>query len=294
MSRLHEIKNRIGSVKSTKKITRAMYLISASKSQKAKAKLEGVKPYFQQIAITMSEILLATGTSIKSETRFIGHEKTTEDKGNLYIVLGGDKGMAGGYNHNILNLLNAHVDKATSTVIVAGLMSRNQIIREGFNVEKDLRYPVLNPSVFRAREIAEIVVAKFLSREYREVHIVYTAMITQLKQEPVMVQLLPLSPDDILKTVGTTIETNACNAIKYEPSPGAVFNTLVPHYVKGIIYGAFVEAFTSEQHARMYAMNNATKSADDMISRLSLRYNRARQALITQEINEIVSGIPTE
>lgn len=271
-----------------------MYLISASKSQKAKAQLEGTMPYFKQVASTLSEILAFTD---HIDTPYIGGNIASEGKGNLYIVLGGDKGMAGGYNHNVINLLNARVDKETSTILAAGILGRSQISRAGFNVDTSFRYPVMNPSVYRAREIAEIVVEKFLSREYREVYIVYTSMVTPLKQEPVMARLLPLSPEDFSEPA---VEIRAASqyapydAIKYEPSARHVFNHLVPHYLKGIIYVSFVEAFTSEQHARMYAMDNATKSADDMIGMLSLKHNRARQAVITQEITEIVGGIPTD
>lgn len=288
MSRLQEIKSRIGSVKSTKKITRAMYLISASKSQKAKVQLEGTLPYFTQIATTMREILM---NKSNIDTPYIGHAKATEGKGNLYVVLGSDKGMAGGYMHNIINLLDEKINKDTSSLLVAGFLGRSLIRRQGYRVDKDYRYPVMNPSVYRAREIAELVVEKYLSNQYREVHIVYTAMITPLKQEPVTAQLLPLKVEKLPETQAAPAQYNT---IKYEPSAHEVFDHLVPHYLKGMIYGAFVEAFTSEQHARMYAMDNATKNADEMISSLSLRYNRARQAEITQEINEIVGGIPAE
>lgn len=294
MSRLHEIQSRIGSITSTKKITRAMYLISASKSQKAKAQLEATKPYFKQVADTLSEILAFTD---KIDTPYIGGNIASEGKGNLYVVLSGDKGMAGGYNHNIINLLNEHADKETSTILVAGILGRSQIARAGFNVDRSFGYPVMNPNVYRAREIAELVIEKFLSREYREVYIIYTAMVTPLKQEPVIARLLPLHPEDFREPaseIRAATQYVPYDAIKYEPSARHVFDHLVPHYLKGIIYVSFVEAFTSEQHARMYAMDNATKSADDMIGVLSLSHNRARQAVITQEITEIVSGVPTE
>lgn len=294
MSRLHEIQSRIGSIKSTKKITRAMYLISASKSQKAKSQLEGTLPYFKQIASTLAEIMVSTGVSRIIDTPFIGYDKATEGKCNLYFVMGGDKGMAGGYSHNIINLLNAKVDKETAKLVVAGMHGRSQISREGFNVDKKYRPPVMSPSVYRARDAAELIVEAYLSHRYREIYIVYTQMITPIKQEPVMVRLLPLSPEEFLEKTEISTTPSEYHTIKYEPSAREVFDHLVPHYLKGIIYGAYVEAYTSEQHARMYAMDNATKSADDMISRLSLRYNRARQSQITQEINEIVGGIPND
>lgn len=268
-----------------------MYLISASKSQKAKAQLEKTHPYFIQVSTTLAEILSA---EIPVGTYFVGHKKACEGKGNLYLVLSGDKGMAGGYNHNIINMLSSHIDKSTSTLIVAGTLGRSQIARNGFNVDRSFKYPVMNPSVYRAREIAEYVVDEYLAHKYYEIHIVYTTMLTPLKQEPVMARLLPLRPEELAEVEGVHLEPDAYHIIKYEPGVREVFDHLVPHYLKGVIYSAFVEAFTSEQHARMYAMDNATKSSDDMISGLSLKYNRARQAQITQEINEIVGGIPNE
>lgn len=291
MSRLQEIKTRTDSVRGTKKITRAMYLISASKSQKAKAQLEHTLPYFIHVSTTLAEILSAR---LPMDTYFIGHKKRNEGKGNLYVVLSGDKGMAGGYNHNLINFLHARTDKNTATLAVAGLLGRGQIAREGFATIKEFRYPVMNPSVYRAREIAEFIIEQYLAHKYYEVHIVYTEMMSPLKQEPVMARLLPLRPEEFAQIEGVKLEPSAYHLIKYEPSARDVFDHLVPHYLKGVIYSAFVEAFTSEQHARMYAMDNATKSADDMISGLSLKYNRARQAMITQEINEIVGGIPNE
>lgn len=295
MSQLHEIKNRIDSVRGTKKITRAMYLISASKSQKAKQQLQNTKPFFDQVALAMSEILGARGVEAidtpylrppaKSGGKF-GQGRT------LCVVLAGDKGMAGGYGHNIMNLLSEKVPVENSVILVAGILGRNQVRRLGYQIEDSFRQPVMNPSVFRAREVAEIVMASYLSGEYASVNIIYTEMLTPLSQVPTFAQLLPL---DAAKLVGAAPATAQMSpATKYEPSAPAVFERLVTHYLKGVIYGAFVEAFTSEQHARMYAMDNATKSADDMIATLSVRYNRARQAVITQEISEIVSGIPTD
>jgi F-type H+-transporting ATPase subunit gamma len=294
MSRLHEIRSHIAGVTSTKKITRAMYLISASKSQKARAQLEKTLPYFNLVLHTLSEILSFAG---KIDTPYIGENAAAKGKGNLYLVLGGDKGMAGGYNHNLINLLHEHVDKASATMLVAGILGRGLVERSGYKVDLSFRCPVMNPTLYRAGEVADLLIEKYNSQEYREIYIVYTEMITPLKQEPVIARLLPLHPEEFHKTADELhghLAFSPYDSIMYEPSAHDVFDHLVPHYLKGIIYAAFVEAFTSEQQARMYAMDNATKSATDMIGRLSLVHNRARQAVITQEISEIVGGIPTE
>jgi F-type H+-transporting ATPase subunit gamma len=288
MPNINEIKKRIESVRSTKKITRAMYLISVSKSKKAKAQMLATQPYFNQVNQTLADILLA---SEHIDSPFLT-ENCDENAKSLYLVLTADKGMAGGYSHNIIEILNKNVDREKSDLLVAGMMGRQQVPRFGYKIDREFIYPVMNPTVYRAREVAEICISKFLSGQYKTVNVVYTKMITPIKQEPVIVQILPFAPEKLLSEYEE--DKKGPKLFVYEPNPVSVFNHLAPHYLKGVIYGAFVEAYTSEQHARTYAMDNATKSAEDMIERLSLLHNRARQAKITQEINEIVGGIPSE
>ncbi|GMO14931.1 MAG: ATP synthase F1 subunit gamma [Treponemataceae bacterium] len=305
MSVLQEIKTRIAGVNGTKKITRAMYLISASRSQKAKIQLEHTLPYFNQIRKAMADIL-ATSGSIDTPLMSKKNKDEAEAKKPLYIVLAGDKGMAGGYNHNIINMLKENVDKTKSTLWVAGFLARSLISRAGFAVDLSWRYPVVNPTVYRARDISEAAVKLYLDGTFDRVYLVYTEMTSAINQECKIVQILPLS-QHAFKTAGgkdkkendaekndaeKIAQKNVSSAsIIYEPNQVDVFNNLVPYYLKGIIYSAFVEAFSSEQNARMVAMDNATKSADETILALSIKYNRARQAAITQEITEIVGGM---
>ena len=286
MSRLHEIKSRIAGVGSTRQITRAMYLISASKSQKAKQQLEVARPYFHSVSETLSEILAVSGML---DTYYLDDRMGRNSQSGIVLVMGADKGMAGGYNQNIVKLLRECADKEHDEILVAGILGRATIAREGFRVDPDFRHPVMNPSVYRAMEIADLLVNRYIAGGVRDIRVIYTNMISPIKQEPVCQKILPLEPGEFVHS-----ERLSDNVVRYEPGPREVFDHLVPHYVKGIIYGALVEAFSSEQHARMIAMDNATKSAEDMIGRLSLRYNRARQAEITQEISEIVAGIPAE
>ncbi|MDR1062190.1 MAG: ATP synthase F1 subunit gamma [Clostridiales bacterium] len=313
MASLNELKSRVASVKSTKQITRAMYLISAAKSKKAKAQLESSKPFFDQIFITLSEILCAASASM-IDSPFIesasmrgaaeagGASSAGAGAGNaatvaapaggppsLYLVLAGDKGMAGGYNHNIIGFLDERVEKESAELLVAGFVGRGRIKQKGYNVDPGFTYPVMNPSLARARDVADILIERFLSKRCRDVSIIYTTLESALKQTPAMLRLLPLSPGQFSIGEG---RMERIHAIRYVPSSRELFDHLTPHYVKGLVYDAFVDAFTSEQQARMVAMDGATKSANELIDALSSRYNRARQALITQEINEIVSGIP--
>ncbi|MDR2888222.1 MAG: ATP synthase F1 subunit gamma [Lachnospiraceae bacterium] len=289
MPGLNEINNRIASVESTRKITRAMYLMSASKSKKAKKQMEAMLPYFRHSAEVMTEILAASG---QVDSPFFHIKEGTEGHEDLYIVLAADKGMAGGYNSNLLNLLKAQVaDRHKNMFWVAGMMGRMQMNRHGYPIQADFKYPVMNPNLYRARDMAELVIERYKSGEFRKVYLVYTSMVTALKLEPTFVQLLPLKPEDFLPP-GDVVGGD--DPVDYEPGPEEVFDILVPHYLKGVIYCALVEAFTSEQNARMFAMDNATNSANDMIAQLSQRYNRARQARITQEINEIAGGVQVE
>jgi F-type H+-transporting ATPase subunit gamma len=168
-------------------------------------------------------------------------------------------------------------------------MGRNIIGRLGFNVDAGFRFSVMDPNVHRARDISDVLIKRYLTGEYTQVYVVFTEMITPFKQIPVIVQLLPLKPHDLFLEKDAHIDKNI---VKYEPDANAVFDHLVPHYIMGVLYGAFVEAFTCEQTARMIAMDGSTKSADEMIEKLTLQHNRARQAHITQEVTEIVSGIP--
>ena len=286
MASLNEIKSSIENVKGTQKITKAMYLISASKSKTARVRLEKTRYHFNQITRIISEIL---DESEDLETVYTDDGFSKDAERALYIVLAGDKGQAGGYNHNVVSFLEQSVDKDKSDLWVAGSMGRSIITRRSYAVSGDFTYPVMNPNLFRAREIAELVVSEYLTAKYSGVHLVYTHMESALKHVPTAIKLLPLDKEDFALTDG---ENGAHEKADFEPNPKAVFEHLVPHYLKGIIYAAFVDSFTSEQHARMFAMDNATKSASDMIAALSLNYNRVRQAKITQEINEIVGGIP--
>ena len=287
-----EIKQHIHSVQSTRKITRAMYLISASKAKKAKQQLDSTLPYFNTVRKVMVEILTADPAI---ESRYIRPEG--ELKNPLYLVLSGDKGMAGGYGGAILrkvDALLAQEDGKHVKMFVCGLQGYYQMTRKGYDVDKDFRYPVMNPSIYRAREIADILVKKYISGECDEVRVVFTQMKSAISQEPVSFRLLPLRAEDFMQDIDMSQVDTSRYQVIYEPDSETVFDHLVPKYLKGIIYSAFVAAFTSEQNARMVAMDNATGSADDMIERLTLLHNRARQAAITQEITEIVSGIPKD
>jgi len=290
MANMREIKLRIKSIKETRQITKAMKLISAAKLKKARQQLEQTLPYFEKVKDTIADILVHSG-NIESPYFDLRHHKEGKNKG--YIIITGDKGLAGGYNHNIIKLAESQLkENPDALLFVAGHMGRNHFLRKRYNVYEDFDYPVQNPTVYRAREIAEQVLEMFVKHELDEVYIIYTKMVSAIKLEPEVMKLLPLDLDSLRAEleVDEGAEVKIDETLTYEPSPKEVFNILISKYVKGVTYGAFVEAFTSEQSARMTAMDNATSNADDMLQRLNLYYNRARQAAITQEISEIVGG----
>lgn len=286
MSNVWEIQQRIKSVNETMHMTKAMKLISAARLRKARLQLESTTPYFGKVKETIADILRHSG-SIESRYFDLRHEKPVRKKG--YIVITGDKSLAGGYNHNIIKFAEEELEiNPDALLMVAGDIGRQYFERHDFNVLRDFRYVVHNPTIYRAREISELVIDLFKRHELDEVDIIFTLMINTLHLEPVVMKLLPLD----LETFYTKDDMiNIDNEeYLYEPSPSAVLDILIPKYLKGIIYGTFVESFTSEQSSRMASMDSATESAEAIVQQLRLAYNQARQSEITQEISEIIGG----
>ncbi len=290
MASMREIKLRIKSIKETRQITKAMNLISAAKLKKARQQLEQTLPFFEKVKETIADILMH---SANVESVFFDSNQEKKDNKKAYLVLTGDKSLAGGYNHNIIKFAESYIeDKETSLLLVAGVMGRSHFTRAKYNVDPNFDYAVQNPSTYRAREIAETLLDLYKKGEVNEVHLVYTLMESSVSLIPRSMKLLPLNLEVLKQEVKNLehVDGTPDENIIYEPSPQAVLDVLIPKYIKGIVYGALVEAFTSEQSARMTAMDNATSNADEMLQKLNLFYNRARQAAITQEISEIVGG----
>ncbi len=289
MPSLNETKASIESVTGTQKITRAMYLMSASKSKKARRQYERSLPYFNQVAVTLSEILQETEPF---ESVYLNGFKNQSEK-KLFLILSADRGLSGGYLHNIIDLMENNVDRTKDECFVAGFTGRAQITAKRFPVAKDFIYPVMEAGLYRTREVGGKLLDAYGTGKYASINMIYSQMVNALTIVPKAVQLLPLKPDDLS---GRELPVNRVSvaSARFEPGPAEVFGQLVPSYIKGVVYGAFVDAYTSEQNARMVAMDNSTKNAADMLARLRLTYNRVRQAGITQEINEIVGGIPAE
>lgn len=283
---MREIKLRIKSVRETRQITKAMKLISAAKLKRARQQLEQTLPFFGRVRSTIADILQHSG---EIDNPFFDARDEKEGKRKGYIILTGDKGLAGGYNSNIFKLAEKSIgDDKSALLFVAGHVGKGYFMRKGYDVYQDFDYPVQNPSVYRAREMSTTVLELFKKGEIDEVSVIFTEMVSAIKLEPKIMKLLPLELETLKEELKDADEID--DILAYEPSHKAVFDVLIPKYVKGIMYGTLVEAFTSEQSARMTAMDSATTSADEMLQKLNLYYNRARQAAITQEISEIVGG----
>lgn len=292
MASMQEIRTRINSVKDTMKITNAMYLISSSKLRKARSGHEAVAPYFATLQSTIKDMISRISDDSIEEGLF--EDRGDEKINRCFIVISSDKGLAGAYNHNVFKLVEkklAEKEENTadeSTIILVGHMGITYFRKvKGAVIDEDQIYPAIDPVMYRAREISENVISRFLSREFDEVYIAYTEMVNSLVFEPKIIRILPLMR--AMFEDAAPMDENLREPV-FSPSPEAVLRHIVPNYVKGIIYGAMVESYACEQSARMTAMDNATTNARDMIDELSLIYNRVRQAAITQEITEIVSG----
>lgn len=291
MSNMRKIRTRINSIQDTMKITNAMYLISSSKLRKARKGHEEVAPYFQALKSTIADIL---DRCPDIETRLIENELAVKKPGanlkRLYIVISSDKGLAGSYNHNVFKLTEKHLDNdADNRLIPVGHMAVAYFkSSDRVSVDENRVYPAAEPTTYRAREITEYVLDEYRNHNLDEAYVVYTKMINSMVFEPHIMRIAPLS-----KGMFEDAEQldEPLSIPDFSPSPEAVLVHIIPNYIKGLIYAAMVDSYACEQSARMAAMDNATTNAKDMIRELSLAYNRARQAAITQEITEIIGGI---
>ncbi len=287
MANTKEIQDRIKSIQDTMKITNAMYMISSSKLKKSKKSLEETEPYFYTLQSTMSRILRHL-PDIES-IYFKDTEKIDEkDKKVGYIVITADKGMAGAYNHNVTKMAEEHLaNHSNHKLFVLGELGRHYFEQRGINIDEQFNYTVQNPTLNRARNIGEKILEQYLNGELDEVYTIYTRMENAVQTEVQFLQLLPLKKADFSMPIPADIPIEE---LAFKPSPEVVMERIVPNYVIGFLYGALVESYSSEQNARMMAMEAATKSATQMLHELDILYNRARQAAITQEITEVIAG----
>lgn len=290
MESLRDIRNRINSVQKTMKITNAMYLMASSKLKKARKALEETEPYFESLQRAIAKIILHT--DLTNERFFATDKEIPQDQIRQgYIIITSDRGLAGAYNHNVCRMAEEELKKYPYDVLFCiGQSGHNYFNRHpelAFRMDEEYCFSAGTPSLWQARDLADHIIELFLSGELDAVHVIYTKMQNALVTTTEMIQLLPLHgelfPSNKVVETDTYIED-------FDPSPSAVLRKVIPNYVKGILYGTMVESYAAEQNARMAAMDSATENAKEIVSDLSLEYNRIRQAAITTEITEVVSG----
>ena len=279
---IKEIKTRINSVNSTKQVTKAMELVASSKMRKAKDRALAARPYFGTMYNTVKDI--ATNTRGVRNV-FL---KQREVKNRCYIVVAGDRGLAGGYNSNITKLTLSHMDGKKEKVMTVGKKSTEFFSKRGYDILKSTESVEkcdYNEAIAFAQEAMDL----YKKGEIDEVYMVYTEFVSPVTQNPKLLKVLPLAFEEENKE---TKEQAAKKArVQYLPSAEVVLGHIIPKYVSGIVYDGIIESFASEQAARRTAMSSATDNADEMLSNLELSYNRARQSAVTQEITEIVGGV---
>lgn len=278
---MKQIRRRIKSVQSTMQITKAMELVASSKVRRAKERVEKSRPYFDTLYQTISRIAADTRGNTSMYT------KPREVKRSLFLIIAGDRGLAGGYNANIYKIAAAEMKGKTTSVITIGKKAQEHFAKHADSVIAD--YPGIAETmrISDTHPIVEQYLSLYRRGEVDEVFLCYTHYVSPMTQEARCIQLLPVS---FGKAEETPQENKARVLTEYDPSPEAVFNAIIPEYLNGILYGAVVESYASEQSARRMAMEAASDNAGEMIEKLNLSYNRARQASITQEITEIVAG----
>ncbi len=280
MASMRDIKRRRESVQSTQQITKAMKLVATVKLQKARGKAESNKPYFNMLYDTICSIL--------SMTKNVDHRYLRDndcDK-KAVIVITSNRGLAGGYNSNIVKLItNGDFAKEDTYIYAVGKKGVEGLARKGYNIYKDFSEVINEPLFSDATQMTKELLMQYTQGEIGEIYIAYTNFKNTVTQEPVLRKLLPLSADDFEER-----DIDDKLLMNFEPTPEEVLDRVIPKYMSNIIFGAFLESVASENGARMQAMDSATSNAEDMIASLSLKYNRARQSAITQELTEIIAG----
>lgn len=284
MAGVKELQNRMKSVRDTRKITSAMYLISSAKMTKARRDLDATRPHLYASLQVIGDILRNLPDIAHP---FIGEGMETPRPGKTACILvTGDKGLAGAYNHNVLKLMEEqHTDPENTVVYTVGEVGLSAAQRSKYPVDLEMHYPAQEPTISRARDFSAKLIDKYLTGELSEIRVIYTNLNKQ-NGEPVSRRLLPLRRKDFEAYMGP----DDGKAPVYLPSAQSVLDTVVPNYITGFLFGMLVEAYCAELDARMIAMKSATDNADAMLDQLALDCNRARQEAITQEITEISSG----
>ena len=281
MASMRDIKRRKSSITSTQQITKAMKLVSTVKLQKARAHAEATDPYFNYMYRTVSSMLA------KSDNLEHPYLKAGDSPRKAVVVLTSNRGLAGGYNSNIVKLIT-HGDfkKEEIDIYAVGAKGEELLTSKGYHIVESAPEMMEDPTYEDAAALCKRVLKAFTDGQVGEIYLAYTHFKNTVTQEAKLIKLLPVELDES----GADEKEDSNILMNFEPNPEEALELIIPKYVTSLFYGALVESFASENGARMQAMDSATSNAEDMISDLTLKYNRARQGSITQELTEIIAG----
>jgi len=283
MASMRDIQRRKNSVKSTGQITKAMKLVATVKLQKARSRAESAKPYFDEMYKTVKTVLARSGTI---NHRYL-QQSDNPDAKKAVIILSSNRGLAGGYNSNMVKLItnNEAFTKDNTVIYSVGTKARDALVKRGYSLGKDFSDVMEQPIYRDAMDICKEVLKAFEAGEIGEIYIAYTFFKNTVSHIPTLLKLLPVD-----KTDEEVSAEDSKTLMNFEPEEDEVLNVVIPKYMSSIIFGALIQAVASENGARMAAMDSATSNAEEMIEDLSLKYNRARQSSITNELTEIIAG----
>ncbi len=283
MASMREIKRRRSSIQSTQQITKAMKLVSTVKLQRARQRAEDSKAYFRYMYQTVSSMLAKAGNVDHPYLKPNGSDQIG------IVVVTSNRGLAGGYNANVSRMIQSSgFDKSKVRLYAAGQKGADALARKGYVISEDVSEVIDSPSYDDARRLGERLLADYSSGEIGEIYLAYTEFKNTVSHIPKLMKLLPI--DKEMVEAHADSESDDLAIMKFEPNEEEVLGLLIPKYIASMLYGAFLEAVASENGARMQAMDSATNNAQEIISDLELKYNRARQGAITQELTEIIAG----
>ncbi len=287
MASMRDIKRRRESVTSTQQITKAMKLVSTVKLQRAKGRAIKSKYYFRAMYNTVVD-LLSDSANVDSP-----YVKKSESDRKAVLVITSNRGLAGGYNSNIVKLItsNKEFDKENTDIYIIGRKGKELLERKGYTIKKDYSELAEGFEYADAIKVCNDLLHAFERQRIGEIYLAYTNFKNTVSHEPTLLKLLPIIPGDVTNP-GEAEEDSAEKLLlmNFEVPDEEAFKYIVPKYLTSLIHGALIEAVASENGARMQAMDSATNNAEEMIGKLTLQYNRARQGSITQELTEIIAG----
>ncbi len=287
MAGTKEIKTHIESVRETRKITNAMYLIASTKLRRARAELDNPRPYFNALQREIKRIFRKVSDVESPYFYPVGDDSPLKGTYGC-LVITADKGLAGAYNQNAIKqamkLLEEHPD---TKLFVVGEYGRRFFASHNIPIEHSFLYTAQNPTMARAREISALLLDRFDRGELKEIYVIYTDMANSMSYEARTARVMPFHRSFFLTAPG---EQEVREPFEFLPNVAAVLDSMMPSYVSGFIYSALIDSFCCEQSARMTAMDSANQNAEKLLGELSLEFNRVRQAAITQEITEVSAG----